>query len=88
MIELRRSGLNYDYIKQLPMEYEGQLLGYQDVRLIVVEGKVLLATFALRRTNDAMAEQLEAHLRRLGLKLGLLANFYDTRLAITPVRTK
>ena len=88
MIELRRSSLNYDYIKQLPVEYKGQLLGYQDVRLILVEGKVLLATFALRKTEDAMAEQLKAHLRRLDLKLGLLANFHDTRLVITPVRVK
>ena len=88
MIELRRSGLDYDYIKQLPVEYEGHLLGYQDVRLILVGDKVLLATFALRRTDDAVAEQLKAHLRRLGLKLGLLANFYGTRLAITPVRVK
>jgi GxxExxY protein len=88
MIELRRSGLDYDPIKQLPVEYEGHLLGYQDVRLIWVEGKVLLATFALRRTDDAMAEQLKAHLRRMGLELGLLANFYDTRLAIRLVRFK
>jgi GxxExxY protein len=88
MIELRRSGLDYDYIKQLPVEYESHLLGYQDVRLILVGDKVLLATFALRRTDDAVAEQLKAHLRRLGLKLGLLANFYGTRLAITPVRVK
>jgi len=50
--------------------------------------KVLLATFALRQADDAMAERLKAHLRRLGLNLGLLANFYDTRLAITPVRVK
>ena len=88
MIELRRSGLSYEYIKKLPVEYKGQLLGYQDVRLILIEGKVLLATFALRQTEDAMVEQLKAHLRRLGLKLGLLANFYDTRLVITPVRVK
>jgi GxxExxY protein len=92
MIELRRSELNFDYIKQLPVEYKGQLLGYQDVRLILVEGKVLLATFALRRADDvgstALAEQLKAHLRHLNLKLGLLANFHDTRLAITPVRVK
>jgi len=88
MIELRRSGLDYDYIKQLPVEYEGHLLGYQDVRLIRIEDKVLLATFALRRTDDTMAQQLKAHLRRMGLELGLLANFYDTRLAITPVRVK
>ena len=86
MIELHRSGLNYEYIKRLPVEYEGELLGYQDARLILVEDKVLLATFALRRTDDAMTEQLKAYLRRLGLRLGLLANFYGTRLAITPVR--
>ncbi len=88
MIELRRSGLNYNYIKELPVEYEGQLLGYRDVRLILVEGKVLLATFALRRTDETMAEQLKAHLRRQGLKLGLMANFYDIKLSTTPVRVK
>jgi len=88
MIELRHGGLGYEYVKQLPVEYRGQLLGYQDVRLILVEGKVLLATFALRQTNKALVEQLKARLRRLGLKLGLLANFYGARLVITPVRVK
>ena len=88
MIELRRSGLNYRYIKWMPVEYEGEVLGQYEVRLIAVEGKVLLATFALRSTDEAMAQQLKAHLRRLDLKLGLLANFYGTRLAITPVRVK
>lgn len=88
MIELRRSGLNYDYIKRLPVEYEGEVLGHYAVRLILIEGKVLLATFALHNTDEAMAQQLKAHLRRLDLKLGLLANFYDTRPLITPVRVK
>ena len=92
LIELRRSGLNYDYIKQLPVAYANQLLGYQDVRLVRVEGKVLLATFALGGTDGtrsmALVEQLKAHLRRVGLKLGLLANFYGTGLEITPVRVK
>jgi len=88
MIELRHSNLNYDYIKQLPVEYEDHLLGHEPVRLIQVEDKVLLATFALRSAQEVMAEQLKAYLRRLGLKLGLLANFYGTRLAITPVRIR
>jgi len=34
------------------------------------------------------AELLKAHLRRLGLKLGLLANFYGTRLVVRLVRIK
>lgn len=88
MIELCNSGLNYDYVKQLPVEYKGRLLGYQDVRLVLIEGKVLLAAFALRETREAMAGQLKAHLRRMSLELGLLANFFGAALAITPVRVK
>ena len=86
MIELRRSGLSYDYIKQLPVEYEEQLLGYQDVRLILVEEKVLLTVFALMGNDDTLAEQLKTHLHRMNQKLGLLANFYGTQLKLTPVR--
>ena len=88
MIELRRRGLSYDYIKQLPVTYQGQLLGHQAVRLIQVEGKILLATFALAGSAESPVEQLKARLRQLGLQLGLLANFYDTRLKLTPVRVK
>ena len=86
MIELRRSDLDYEYLKRLPVEYAGQLLGYQEVRLILIEGKVLLATFALHKADDTMATQLKGYLRRLSLKLGLLANFCGSRLTITPVR--
>ncbi len=86
MIELRRSGLNYEYVKRLPVEYEGVLLGQQDARLILVEGKVLLAAFALREAEDSIAEQLKARMRRLGVDLGLFANFYGTRLTIASVR--
>lgn len=88
MIELRRSGLGYEYLKQLPVVYERNHIGYQDVRLILVEDKVLLATFALRRADDRMAAQLRARMRQLGIHLGMLANFQGTRLAVTLVRIK
>ena len=86
MIELCRSGLKYDYIKQMPVEFAGQFLGYQDARLILVEDKILLIVFALRTDAETMAEQLKAHLRRLEIKLGLAANFYGTVLNVTIVR--
>jgi GxxExxY protein len=86
MIELRRSDLTYEYLKRLPVEYEGQLLGYQEVRLILIEGKLLLVVFALHQADDTLAVQLKGYLRRLGLELGLLANFYGSRLTLTPVR--
>ncbi len=86
MIELRRGGLNYDYIKQVPIEYQGELLGYEDVRLIKVEDKVLVTAFALRQADETLSQQLKIRLRQQGLKLGLLVNFYGVRPAITPVR--
>jgi len=48
MIEMRRMGLSYDYLKKLPVEYEGQMLGHQEVRLILAEEKVLLAVLPCR----------------------------------------
>ena len=86
MIELRRSSISYEYTKKLPVEYLGHVLGTQDVRLILVEGKVLVATFALRAVDDVLVERLKAYLRRLDLRLGLLANFYSTQLVVTSVR--
>jgi len=47
---------------------------------------VLLAAFALREADDSIAEQLKARMRRLGVDLGLFANFYGTRLTMTSVR--
>ncbi len=61
---------------------------YQDVRLILVEDKILLATFALDETDTALIEQLKARMRQLRIKPGLLVNFHDTGLTVTPVRIK
>jgi GxxExxY protein len=86
MIELRHQGLRYDYIKQIPIVYQGHNLGMQDVRLIRVEDKVLLATFAVKQVTEAIKETLKARLKHLGLQLGLLANFNSARVEIVVVR--
>ena len=88
MIELRRAGLDYEYVKRLPVEYLGHLLGYHDTRLILVEGKVGLATFALRSTDAALEGRLKSILRCLQLALGLMANFYGKRPSIIPTRVQ
>jgi GxxExxY protein len=88
MIELRRNNIEYEYIKQLPIEYQDHLLGYQEVRLILAAGKVLVTTFALRDMDAMLVEQLRARMRRLDMSLGLLANFYGTKLNVTPTRIK
>ncbi len=86
MIELERSHLSFEYLKQLPVTYQGHLLGYQNVRLIFVEGKVLLATFAYQKVSGAMIEQLKTYLRQMHVQLGILANFHGEQLVITSVR--
>lgn len=88
MIELRKSEIDYEYIKQLPVVYEDHFLGYQDVRLILVAGKILLAAFALRYTEEETAVTLlRSRMLTLNIQLGLLANFHGEKLTITPVRT-
>jgi GxxExxY protein len=86
MIEFRRQGLGFDYIKQLPVEYEGQVLGQQDVRLIVVEGKIVVAAFARQHIDDGLREEFKARVRRLQVTFGVLVNFYGTSPSIEMVR--
>jgi len=87
-IELRNQELRLEYIKQLPIEYHGHILGQQDARVIVIENKILLAVYAYQHSEEMYLQQLKTHLRKLNLKLGILSNFHDTRLKITPVRLK
>lgn len=85
MEELRHRGVSFEFIKELPVYYEGHFLGKQPSRLICVENKVLLATVAVQHVGKEMQEQLKARLRHLGLELGLLANFNHTTVQIIPV---
>lgn len=86
MIELERSGLSFEYLKQLPITYQGHLLGYQDVRLIFIEGRVLLATFAYQQISETMIKQFKLYLRQMQVRLGILANFHGLTPTITFAR--
>jgi GxxExxY protein len=85
MVELQHQEIGYEYVKTLPIVYDGHRLGVHPARLINVEDKVLLATFAVRTLDDGMIGRLRARLRILGVRLGLLANFKRTTLRIVPV---
>ncbi len=86
MVELRRQGISYHYAKHLPVEFHGHHLGQDECRLIVVKDRIVVAAFALKSVTEAHQQRLKRHLHTLGLQLGLLANFYPTRLHIQPVR--
>ena len=86
MVELGRQSVTYCYHKQLPVEFHGNYLGQDDCHIIVVQGQIAVAAFALKTTTEAHYQRLRRHLHTLGLQLGLLANFHGTRLQIQPVR--
>jgi GxxExxY protein len=86
MIELRRQGLPYEYIKEMPLIYQGRHLSMQDVRLIAVAGKLLLATVALKQIDEVRQAQLKTRLKHLGFSFGLLVNFNSTTLEVVTVR--
>ena len=87
MIELQQQNLSYQYIKKLPITYQGHQVGIQDVRLILVADKILLATVAVKPVDEVMKAQLKARLQHLGYQFGLLANFNSTTLEAATVRT-
>jgi hypothetical protein len=54
--------------------------------VLVVNGEVMLTPIAVRAVTEAMRGQFKAHLRRLDLKIGLLANFQGESLEIETIR--
>ena len=88
LVDLKEQDIAHRYIKELPLTYQGHKLGIQPVRLINVENRVLLATFAVKSISDEMELQLRARMKQFKLRLGLLANFNRTSLQVMPVRIR
>ena len=87
-IELSQIGLNFEYLKELPLRFNGQIIGNQETRLFWVEQKLLLATVALIEVTPAHLSKLRWAMGELGCPLGLLANFYGTQVKVQFVRVK
>jgi GxxExxY protein len=86
MVELREYNIGYEYIKQIPIYYKGHHLGNQETYLLYVEEKILLAPIAVRQLTSSLKVQLKSRLKHHGAKLGIIANFNQTKLDIAFVR--
>jgi GxxExxY protein len=73
--ELKKSGLNVEKQKALPLVYEEVKLevGYRID--LIVENKVIIELKAVEALNDVHLEQVLTYLRLSNCKLGLLINF-------------
>lgn len=87
-IELSQVGLNFTYVKELPLRYAGQMITTKATRLFWIEQKLLVATIAVKELLPAHTGKLRWAMQELGCPLGLIANFYPTQLGLHFSRLK
>ena len=58
----------------------------QPTQMINVENKVLLGVFAVKAIDKTMQIEMRTRLKRLGMTLGMLANFHGEQLRVVVVR--
>lgn len=86
MIELRESGIPFEFKEQIPVTFHNQILENIASRLIVVDGCVAVAPVAFKEITSAHRQKLARYLRWLDLDIGLLANFYKPSLEIETIK--
>jgi len=85
-VELDEQHISFEFVREIPVFYEGEYLSTQDCRLLIVEDKVIVAAFAVREMSPAFDVRMRRYLSHFDQKLGLLANFHGERLDIRLVR--
>ena len=87
-VELHEKGITFQFVREIPVSYEGEHLSTYECRLLVIEDKIVVAAFAVREMSPAFDAKMRRYLNHFGLKLGLLANFHGDRLDTRPVRIR
>lgn len=84
--ELNERNIQFSFVREIPVYYEGQYLSSKECRLLIVEDKIVIAAFAVRAMTEDFTSRMRRYLGYFGKELGLMANFYGERLDIRPVR--
>ena len=73
--ELQKRNLKVERQKDVPIQYDGQLLN-TPLRLdMLVEDRVVVELKSVKELQDVFFKQTRTYLRLLGLNVGLLVNF-------------
>ena len=78
--ELRKSGLNVERQKPMPIIYEGVRFDEAYRADLVVDSRVIVELKSVERLSPLHAKQVLTQLRLGGFKLGLLINFGEAHL--------
>ena len=82
MIELQYQGIGYEDIHNMLLYYNSYCLGEHDAQVIRVENKILLGVFAVTSMDKVMGMVMKKQMKHLGVKVGVLANFYGEKLVV------
>ena len=85
-VELNEQHISFEFVREIPVFYEGEHLSTHNCRLLIVEDKIIVAAFAVREMSPAFDVRMRRYLHHFDQKLGLLANFHGERLDVRPVR--
>lgn len=80
--ELSLRSLNFDYLKELPVHFDTQVVGTSQTRLFLIERRVLLGIIAAQAVTAQQTERLRWAMRETAAQLGLIANFYPSKLQV------
>lgn len=84
--ELELQRINFIYLKELPLRFEGVPLTSSPTRLYLIEQKLLLATIAVPTITAQHSERMRWAMQETQTELGLIANFYPSRLDLRFLR--
>jgi GxxExxY protein len=85
-VELSEQNIRYVFVREIPVMYEGEHIGMNACRLLIVDEKVIVTAFAVNEMSGAFDVKMRRYLDYFGMHLGLLANFHGEQLEIRAVR--
>ena len=83
-VEFSEHGFNFDYQKEIKIEYLGVVVGVHRLDLLV-ENKIIVELKTVTELSDIHFAQLRSYLKATGLKVGLLLNFSKPTLEVRRV---
>lgn len=78
--EMFLRNIGFDFLKQIEANYLNQYLGSKEVRLYIIENKILLVAIAVKEIHELYKQKLKKYLKHFGLNLGLIVNFSSVPL--------
>ena len=79
-IELKKTGLDFQYQKELEIHYKGEKLDKEFRADYIIEGSIIVENKATKGITEVDEAQMHNYLKATGLRLGIIINYGQTSL--------